>query len=348
MCGFYSITSGREFEETDSSLRYFKRPMLPLDLNIGIEAIKSKPRSYIQEKLSSILTYIVRNKSYFVNNSDLKIGDGGALIPSTKYITYRGVIRKIMCSPYEKRNGWCILATKYKNNIYLCQLTNPEEFDGYPNEMLRKCAHYGPKFEQYCLTDDPFEQPDTSQQIDACTQFFGVFKRKLVGRKFLFAGEMDGIESNIPVNLNTSKREKFKNLKFIELKVSADYSSSKYAFENFKRSKCQNAWTQSFLTGVQDVYFGMRDRWGIVHQIEHYRTEQLLQLGQGYWHPSECFKFLNYFLTLVEDKMRNIDCPNTVFKFNFDEKAVNIKCTEYPLKSELSLLPDWYLEAFKS
>ena len=54
---------------------------------------------------------------------------------------------------------------------------------------------------QFYILDDPASMPNTSQQIDAREQFFCVFKRKLVERDFLFAGEMDGIVSDKRVTL---------------------------------------------------------------------------------------------------------------------------------------------------
>ncbi|XP_055859268.1 decapping nuclease DXO homolog [Episyrphus balteatus] len=341
ICGFYSITPDREYDSTASSLRYFKKPkVFPLDLNIGIETIRYKPDSYYKEKMDSILTYIVKHKADLLNGKKTN-----ALIPSTKYITYRGVIRKIMCSPFEKRSGWCILATKYKNNIYMCQLTREEVLEAFNNEPMstKRFCYYGPKFEQYCLTDDPASMPNTSQQIDAREQFFCVFKRKLVGRDFLFAGEMDGIVSDKRVTLKN--QDDLQKLNFIELKVSADPSASYHGPRNFKQ-KIQNVWTQSYLSGVKDVFFGMRDGNGLVHKIQHFSTDELLRLGQTSWDPLKCFKFLEEFLKLVEEKMANIDCPNTVFEFNFNEKTVQTTCKEHHGKTELSLIPNWYLNAF--
>lgn len=338
MCGFYSVTSDREYDDSPSALRYFKHPRkLPLDLNKGIDSIKCKPESYFKEKMDSILTYISKNKSDFLQGERK-----GALLQTTEYVTYRGIISKIMSSPYIS-NGWCILATKYKNNIYLCQYTKEDVLEASRKETMatKRFEYYGPKFEQYCLSDSPSSYPDTSQQVDGCTQFFGVFKRKLAGRQFLFAGEMDGVLSETPIHLE--KDYDFNKLKFIELKVSADPLSSN-GLERFARYKCQTVWMQSFLTGVKDIYFGMRDHRGIVKRIDHKSTDDLRRLGQRYWSTEKCLSFLNKFLNLVEKLMEDIDCPNSTYEFNLDPLTQKITWIKHLGKTDLTLLPKWYLD----
>ena len=70
---------------------------------------------------------------------------------NTDFICWRGLITKILCTPYENREGWKIAITLYNHTYYMC------EFDTDARKEQRKSeSHYqkvltygGYKFEQY-------------------------------------------------------------------------------------------------------------------------------------------------------------------------------------------------------
>lgn len=69
----------------------------------------------------------------------------------TDFICWRGLLTKLLCTPYENRDDWLVAITKFNNTIYMCEFEteqrkkNEAEMTGRQDEM---CC-WGWKFEQY-------------------------------------------------------------------------------------------------------------------------------------------------------------------------------------------------------
>lgn len=71
-----------------------------------------------------------------------------------KFICWRGLLTKIMKTPYDRREGWIICASKWRGTIYLCAFDTEADKHNKANETTRnlKFMSWGFKFEQYMLT----------------------------------------------------------------------------------------------------------------------------------------------------------------------------------------------------
>lgn len=156
--GHFSLDQNREFSLNYSNCKYLKRPPrnqpLHLNLNDGYELVQHKPEGAKGEKLDHILRFIL-----------LKLKNLATANPSPEssekflhfdVICFRGKLRMLMCTPYEFRDGWTLLATKWKGNIYLCELETEEDKikrQSQTEESKRICS-YGFKFEQYMMSGE--------------------------------------------------------------------------------------------------------------------------------------------------------------------------------------------------
>lgn len=171
--GSFSVNSIRQYLPDAQNCKYVYKNYKnhrPFDLNAGIDQVIRKPESCIDEKIAHLLEFIVRNKQRLKNQNnrtDDTRGGNGANILSTDFVCFRGLLRLLMCTPYEFRDGWIILATKYKGTIYLCAEETAKQKTERENvsEEMKRIFSYGFKFEQFILTGNWVE-------LFYCMQFY--------------------------------------------------------------------------------------------------------------------------------------------------------------------------------
>ena len=73
------------------------------------------------------------------------------------FVCFRGLLTTLMCTPYERRDGWEFNAVKFKKTIYLCAVETDQKKSQRLNESQRQkdMCSWGFKFEQYVLSDEP-------------------------------------------------------------------------------------------------------------------------------------------------------------------------------------------------
>lgn len=153
--GSFSIDENRQYLKTTQNCKYLYHHKnikeLKLDLNNGIEEVIRKHESCQDEKLTHLLQFISNNLSKLRCQDSMKIT---TKILEADFVCFRGLLRLIMCTPYEHREPWIILATKYKGTIYLCAEETEKRIQERRNEgiEMKKILSYGFKFEQYLLS----------------------------------------------------------------------------------------------------------------------------------------------------------------------------------------------------
>ncbi|XP_055848280.1 decapping nuclease DXO homolog [Episyrphus balteatus] len=339
--GCFSVNTNRDFVNSAENFRYFRMPnKMPLDLNIGYGHAKSKQEQMQDERLDHPLQFIQCHQDELLSKPENASNKG---VGEFDFICFRGLLRLLMCTPYESREDWCIHATRYKGNIYMSQKeTDQKRHQRYnETENQKKFCSYGYKFEQYCMTHDPSEEPNTNTPVDECEEFYCMYKTKIQGMEILFGAEVDGALSSA-VAQNIESREELNSLKLVELKCSLR-PANKRQQQNFYRFKCRNWWCQSFLVGIQDLMVGYRNDKGLVDEIKHMEVRSLPKLASNYWAPSQCADFLVKFLQMLKNTMKDVNCPHTVYEFYFDPRSKMIGYRIYRNEPSHTLLPDWYV-----
>lgn len=163
------------------------------------------------------------------------------------------------------------------------------------------------------------------------TPFKVVYNLEIKSHKITCTAEVDGIEDD-------KENEDLEEMAFIELKTRGNYP-----LDSFKEFRFLNWWTQSYLVGIPKIYCGVRDRNGYVAKIEKWFVKDLPSMCQDYWSPAKVLNFGAEFLTLVNDVMAEVDCPKTVYKFNF-EWNTNIEYEIFRGKNQLTFLPEIYTD----
>lgn len=153
--GYFSVNKERCYIPDARNCKYIKRTVFDrqqkLDLNDGYEKVVHKPDNCVEEKINHLLRFIVRNLDKFQAKSSDEFNEE---VLSINVVCFRGLLRLLMCTPYEYRDNWSILATKYKGTIYLCALETDERKSQRQNESseMKRILSYGFKFEQYMMS----------------------------------------------------------------------------------------------------------------------------------------------------------------------------------------------------
>lgn len=188
--------------------------------------------------------------------------------------------------------------------------------------------------------DSPDIEPNTQEPVIEAEEFCCMFKTKLMGHTVVYGAEMDGIELDHSVNLN---RTDFNEIPFIELKVKLREEKENQRI-NTLRFKFRNWWCQCFLANIKKVLVGVRDRDGNVTELVDLDVRDIPKQVRSYWSPAVCLRFCGDFLQLVDSEMKSVDCPYTVYKFDYDPRSrESIKLSIFKNKNDFSFLPEWYV-----
>uniref|UniRef100_A0A336L828 Decapping nuclease n=1 Tax=Culicoides sonorensis TaxID=179676 RepID=A0A336L828_CULSO len=343
--GYFSLDQNREYRSTLQNLKYLCRDVfepnngnLCFDLNREYKNYVEKPESAHNEKIDKLLEFI---KEKYESIRDM---DGNRFI-SSEFICFRGLLRLVMCTPYENREKWIILGMRYKGNIYLCAEETDEKRIEKSNmtDKNKLFCSYGFKFEQYLLSDHPKEKPRPEMPVIEAEEFCLIYRVKLKDNSVLFGAEMDGADTDMEIKT----LKDLQNTKFVELKVKRE-EQKYYQKQNFVKFKQIKWWCQSFLVGIEDVLVGLRDDKGIVYEVERHRVSEMPSYAKQFrehWIPSICMQFLSDFLSKVKECMKEIDSNQDVFMFEYDPKSdIDVKCTHFKGHNEYSFLPQNYID----
>ncbi|XP_055606371.1 decapping nuclease DXO homolog [Uranotaenia lowii] len=347
--GCFSVGPDREYLPTGENLKYLNLPKpgkrLAIDLNDGFEIRRPKPDSAKQERIDHLLRFILNNEDRLRNRDE---SGGKRKRLSCDFVCFRGLLRMIMCTPYERRTPWIVMATRYRGTIYLCAKETEQKLaeEASQTEQQRRFCYYGFKFEQHILTDEPDRPADTSCPVNESEEFCALFSTTLDGSRVLYGAEMDGITPiNPPLDKQTLPPEVLNRLEFVEVKVKRRETNQRQA-QNFYRFKTRNWWCQSFLVNVQRLVVGLRNDRGVVDEIREMTLSELDRDSRQYWSASVCMDFCAQFLGEVRRLMNGVDCSGTVFRFTYDAERSNyVGYSIFKGTNDESFLPDWYCEA---
>ncbi|ALC49162.1 CG9125 [Drosophila busckii] len=323
--GCYSINESRELEDNANNAGYLRIPPqtdFPLDLNAGIEQVQRKPPEPDYHDIAQLCRYISLHPKLLQLQADV--------------ITFRGILRQIMGTPYERQKDYCLVATLFHGSIYLAKLETPEqreERQQMPSQQQDMCS-WGFKFEQYCTTHDPQEKPITDVPVNESKEFACIYSSKLNGLKLLYGAEMDCIKSTQRLDLR--QESQLRAAQFVELKTSAlDMNfRQQRSFDNYKSS---NWWCQSYLVGIGSILAGLRDPQGMLHEIKEYDVRTLHRNKP--WSAAAMANFLYDFLHELKTLMAHLNTPEATVRLDF--KAAQSQVYYTVLKDE-QVLPTWY------
>lgn len=106
------------------------------------------------------------------------------------------------------------------------------------------------------------KKPDTNAPVNETEGFYCMYTATLNEQRLLFSAEMDGMESDVALDIeNVDLNE----CKFIELKVKLVETDKQE--RNFFRFTLRDWWCQCFLANIKKIIVGYRNEDGIVREL---------------------------------------------------------------------------------
>ncbi|KAF8929471.1 hypothetical protein BGZ58_008926 [Dissophora ornata] len=177
--GSFSYDEKRNFVMDDSQLKYYFPPDLRKPNNLSVNYDKYCTRdTFVDEHIDALLDALVcirdREEQGPIQAQDQQENshdnpkveqqkDGNPERPSTTkadFICYRGVITKIMCTPYTKNEPWELGATLYKGSIYIEEHVSSEKRKNAlgSNDRHKLLSYWGYRFETICTISKPVSE----------------------------------------------------------------------------------------------------------------------------------------------------------------------------------------------
>lgn len=257
----FSYDDEHQYHYGDSSLRWYYTPQLGSDLSQGFDKFVKHDDS-VAEHLDSLLKTIMHHEKETKKKIDANV------------VTWRGVVTKIMSSPFEDRDGFELNATLYQDCIFI------EENHAYrmrsqaeqaaqpwrgpiPQEVMQ---FWGYKFETLATLPAPWGETSREyiegrehEVVNNNAQYCSVVRTGLGKTVLCLGGEVDAVWDSKPPKPGDP-------INWVELKTSAEMRNDRDR-DNFER-KLLKFWIQSFLLGVPRIIVGFRSRDGILQRVE--------------------------------------------------------------------------------
>jgi RAT1-interacting protein len=330
----FSYDDTHTYRQDASSIRYYYPPILGADLSRGFDKFDRHDDS-VDEHLDSLLRALQHHESQ--GEGDGGGGEGG--VKSKKVavdvVTWRGMMTKILATPYSHKDGFEMNATRFQDTIYI------EEHNAYKQATRGRPAPRNPrrpspevmtfwglsspvhppattttttphltlpppgyKFETLSTLARPWGQcsrEEIEQRDDDVVsnkaQYCSVVRTSIGSTWLCLGGEVDAIWD--------SKPEPGRPINWVELKTSQDFYSADD--EAFFAAKMMRFWIQSFLLGVPRIVVGFRSRDGILQRVEEFETARIPDMVSARrnppWNAQLCINFAADFLAWLRETL---------------------------------------------
>lgn len=339
--GSYSVIhspEGRQFDSSPKALTVLKLPKDLKNVNFDLTegyvslneggAIICSHTPETETGLSELLRWILLNKSLF----QLKSGIKSPSILHTDFITYRGVLTKIMTMPYENRGDVLICASKFKDTIYMCLFASDAAKLEEQNRDDRnnKMSYGGFRFEKY-ITQPCEETTSQTESTEEKYEYCLVVRTRLGSHSLVYGAEMDCL-------MDARKSADPQPRDFAEIKTANQINNARQ-LDNRRKFQMIRWWAQCYLIGIRNLICGNRDNSLTVTSIDRYITHDLPETCKQHWNPAVCLNFLDQFLSFMKRTILHDD-PTIVYEFYWscNSRAVTCEMT----KGKRIILHDWY------
>lgn len=346
--GYMSVDYLREYHSDLSQLKFINnipKGRVSFNLNHNIDKAIKRTTDDSNENIDLLLKFLLHQKHRLNLNSN-----------SITFVTYRRTLISVMCSAFWDSQPLRIMASLFKNCIYLCSLETEEDIEKRKSRNKKQdtfCA-WGYKFEQYMLSDSPSLHPNIEFPVVENEEFSLFYCSKLEKHRLLYGAQIDGLlatcgsateppqSNDVETNLNY-----LRNNSYIELKTNR-LIQNRGQERSFKKYKLLRCWCQCYLAGLKGLLVGFRNDDGIVERLQWYDTDEIENLCKYEWDSKVACSYLDYFLTFVENVFKNEmehcsrDKPLT-FQFNINNKNIT-----YSRNNDENgvILPDWFINNF--
>ncbi|KAI9746318.1 MAG: decapping endonuclease targeting mRNA [Claussenomyces sp. TS43310] len=280
---YFSYDDKHQFRLDESSLRYYYPPQLGADLCRGFDTFE-KLDDTADDHLDSLLKTIVAHEQETGQKVDAEI------------ITWRGMMTKIMGTPFGDRDGFIEEDHAYKLASHARQSSQVSQ-PGRPSQDMM--SFWGRRDAQsdipVLIVSRDYIENRGNEVVNNYSQYCSVVRTGIGSTAIILGGEVDAVWDAKPSIPGMP-------IKWVELKTSVDPRSDRDML-SFER-KLMKFWIQSFLLGVPKIIVGFRDPNGILLRTEEMETASIpntvKRRGKGSWDGNMCINFTAGFLEFLK------------------------------------------------
>lgn len=291
---YFSFDEEHRYRQDDSSMRFYYPPLLPAELSKGFDSFRQLDDTG-DDHLDGLLQALIHYE-----------GEKRAKL-ETDFVTWRGMMTKIMIVPFSHLDSWEMNATRFQDTIFI-EENHQKKLDSrqeqYSQAPVRGAmsqdlmSYWGYKFETISLLERHWCYSERSEveardvaQVSNYAQYCSIVRTGLGKTKMVIGGEVDAVFDTKPLELGAP-------VNWVELKTTAELVNEKEV--NKYERKLLKFWAQSFLLGVPKIIVGFRDQQGWLHRLEELETQsipdKILKTGRKVWDGQTCINFASAFL----------------------------------------------------
>lgn len=322
----FSYDEHHVYKDDGSSMSYYHPPQLGTNLCDGFDTFHHYEDA-TNPHLDSLLKALIHSEKSDTSSEKL----------TADFVTWRGMMTKLMTCPYDKFAEFSMYATLFDGTVYI-----EEDFplraaqratesspvpaaknhqNRHPNQHSHEMMTYwGYKFETLSLLPTPPSQTPrdvitnrTRARVSNHAQYCSVVRTSFGAHTLLLGGEVDGLDSpKPPPPSSTTTNSSSTAIPWIELKTSESLSlrpntpphpSSILKFER----KMLKFWAQSFLLGVPKIIIGWRSREGVLEGLQEMETHAIpgmVRRGTKCWDGNVCLKWVEGLLGWLREVVK--------------------------------------------
>ncbi|EHA47524.1 decapping endonuclease targeting mRNA [Pyricularia oryzae] len=295
----FSYDADHKFRLDDSSMKWYYPPRLGADLSEGFESFDKLDEGASAEHIDSLLQTIIAHEQRIGKKIDAHV------------VTWRGIVTKLMASPYEDRDGFDLNATLYQDCVFIeedyasrMESKKAQDSEPWKSPIPREVmTFWGYKFETLSTIPKPWGETSRDyiegrelEPTNNKEQYCSVVRTGIGKTILCIGGEVDAIWDSKPSTPGP--------INWVELKTSAEVRNDRDA-ANFER-KLLKWWIQSFLLGVPKIVVGFRTRDGHLTRVDEMETNvipaNVQQRGRS-WNGDTCINFCSAVLDWIRSTM---------------------------------------------
>lgn len=343
---WFSFDEEHTYRQDDSSLRYYYQPTLPADLSKGFETFRNLDDT-ADDHLDGLLQALV----HYEGQKRAKL--------ETDFVTWRGMMTKIMVTPFSNFDSWEMNATRFQDTIFI-EENHGKKLDSraeqYRQVPVRGAmsqdlmSYWGYKFESisllnqhWCFTDRTEVDSREDIQVSNYAQYCSIVRTGFGKSKMVIGGEVDAV-------LDVRNPEPGGQNNWVELKTTAELVNEKE--QNKYERKLMKFWAQSFLLGVPNIVVGFRDQQGWLRRLEQLDTQgipdKILKSSRRMWDGQTCINFTSAVLEWLKEvivgegvwRIRKAEKSSVLEVYKVEEAGTGDILSEVFLQWRMSGLPD--------
>ncbi|KAF9155314.1 decapping endonuclease targeting mRNA [Linnemannia schmuckeri] len=158
--GSFSYDKKRNFIMDDSQLKYYFPPDLTKPNNLSVNYDKYISRDLtVDEHVDALLDALICIRDREQQQKQQEQQETTS-VTQADFICYRGLLTKIMCTPYVRNEPWEMGATLYKGSIYIEEHVSAERRENAAgsNDRHKLMSYWGYRFETICNISKPVSE----------------------------------------------------------------------------------------------------------------------------------------------------------------------------------------------